>query len=68
MPNTLTQSYVQESSWKPDLFKGKVVFITGGAGSICRVQAEAMVLLGANAAIIGRNVEKLNLQPKKLQV
>ena len=25
MPNTLTQSYVQESSWKPDLFKGKVV-------------------------------------------
>ena len=58
MPNTLTQSYVQESSWKPDLFKGKVVFITGGAGSICRVQAEAMVLLGANAAIIGRNVEK----------
>ncbi|KAK6876208.1 Peroxisomal 2,4-dienoyl-CoA reductase SPS19 [(3E)-enoyl-CoA-producing] [Candida tropicalis] len=66
MPNTLTQSYVQESSWKPDLFKGKVVFITGGAGSICRVQAEAMVLLGANAAIIGRNVEKTESAAKEI--
>ncbi|RCK56109.1 Peroxisomal 2,4-dienoyl-CoA reductase SPS19 [Candida viswanathii] len=66
MPNTLTEAYKQESSWKPDLFKGKVVFITGGAGSICRVQAEAMVLLGANAAIIGRNVEKTESAAKEI--
>lgn len=44
--------------WNKDLFKGKVVFVTGGAGSICRVQTEALVLLGANAAIVGRNQAK----------
>lgn len=47
-----------ESVWKPDLFKGKVVFVTGGAGTICKVQTEAMILLGANAAIVGRNQKK----------
>lgn len=36
----------------------KVVFCTGGAGSICSAQVRALVHLGANAAIIGRNVEK----------
>lgn len=54
----LDQSFVQNSVWKADIFKGKVVFVTGGAGTICRVQTEAMVLLGANAAIVGRNKEK----------
>ena len=58
MPSTLDQSFVTNSVWKPDIFKGKVVFVTGGAGTICRVQAEALILLGANAAIIGRNKEK----------
>lgn len=58
MPNTLDSSYVAQSSFKPDLFKGKVVFVTGGAGTICRVQAEALVLLGADAALIGRNSKK----------
>ncbi|CAH6720465.1 peroxisomal 2,4-dienoyl-CoA reductase Sps19p [(3E)-enoyl-CoA-producing] [[Candida] jaroonii] len=56
--SSLDSSFVKNSSWKPDLFKGKVVFVTGGAGTICRVQTEALVLLGANAAIIGRNQEK----------
>lgn len=56
--STLDKSYVTNGSWKEDLFKGKVVFVTGGAGTICRVQVEAMVLLGANAVILGRNVEK----------
>lgn len=46
------------STWTPELFANKVVFVTGGAGTICRVQTEALVLLGANAAIIGRNPEK----------
>ena len=56
--STLDQSFVEQSVWKPDLFKGKVVFVTGGAGTICRVQTEAMVLLGADADILGRNVAK----------
>lgn len=36
----------------------KVVFCTGGAGTICSAQVRAMVHLGANACIVGRNVEK----------
>ncbi|CUM62514.1 uncharacterized protein PRCAT00000065001 [Priceomyces carsonii] len=54
----LDQKYLENSSWKPNLFKGKTVFVTGGAGSICRAQTEALVLLGANAAIVGRNPSK----------
>ncbi|EGW30726.1 uncharacterized protein SPAPADRAFT_141696 [Spathaspora passalidarum NRRL Y-27907] len=67
MGNTLDQSYVTRSAWKPDIFKGKVVFVTGGAGSICRVQTEAMVLLGANATIIGRNVAKTETTAKEIE-
>jgi peroxisomal 2,4-dienoyl-CoA reductase len=66
MGNTLDQSFLTTSSWKPDLFKGKVVFVTGGAGTICRVQTEALVLLGANAAILGRNVEKTEAAAREI--
>lgn len=58
MVNTLDASFVKNGLWKPDLFKGKVVFATGGSGTICRVQVEALVLLGAQAAIVGRNEVK----------
>ncbi|KAK6865980.1 sporulation protein SPS19 [Apiospora arundinis] len=44
--------------WKDGIFEGRVVFVTGGAGSICSAQTRALVHLGANACIIGRNVEK----------
>lgn len=63
----LDQSYLKDSVWKADLFKGKVVFVTGGAGTICRVQTEAMVLLGANAAIVGRNKEKTDRVAQDIQ-
>ena len=36
----------------------KVVFCTGGAGTICSAQVRALVHLGANACIVGRNVQK----------
>lgn len=65
--STLDQSFVKNSVWKPDLFKGKVAFVTGGAGTICRVQVEALVLLGANAAIIGRNPEKTEKAAAEIQ-
>lgn len=55
MVNTLDSEYATKGPWKSDLFQGKVVFVTGGGGTICRVQTEAMVLLGARAAIIGRS-------------
>jgi peroxisomal 2,4-dienoyl-CoA reductase len=38
--------------------ENKVVFCTGGSGSICSAQVRALVLLGANACIVGRQVEK----------
>lgn len=44
--------------WKDNLFKDKVIFCTGGNGSICSAQVRALVHLGANACIVGRNVEK----------
>ncbi|CAI4724717.1 AEL_collapsed_G0046310.mRNA.1.CDS.1 [Saccharomyces cerevisiae] len=56
--NTLDGKFVSEGSWRPDLFKGKVAFVTGGAGTICRVQTEALVLLGCKAAIVGRDQER----------
>lgn len=58
MVNTLDKSFVSESSWKPDLFKGKVCLVTGGSGTICRVQVEALALLGCNIVTVGRDVEK----------
>ena len=45
-------------TFRPGLFANKVVFCTGGAGSICSTQVRALVYLGANACIVGRNVEK----------
>jgi peroxisomal 2,4-dienoyl-CoA reductase len=44
----------------------KVVFCTGGAGTICSAQVRALVHLGANACIIGRNVEKTESMAKSI--
>lgn len=35
-----------------------MIFCTGGAGSICSAQVRALVHLGANACIVGRNKDK----------
>lgn len=44
--------------WKENIFSCQVVFCTGGNGTICSAQVRAMVYLGANACIVGRNEEK----------
>ncbi|KAI4162912.1 MAG: hypothetical protein LQ342_003423 [Letrouitia transgressa] len=44
--------------WKDGIFDGKVVFCTGGGGTICSAQVRALVHLGANACIVGRNVKR----------
>ncbi|CAG8950476.1 hypothetical protein HYFRA_00006972 [Hymenoscyphus fraxineus] len=54
----LPRSEYLSSVWREGIFDGKVVFCTGGAGTICSAQVRALVHLGANACIIGRNVEK----------
>lgn len=43
-----------------------MVFCTGGAGTICSAQVRALVHLGANACIIGRNVEKTERAAKEM--
>ncbi|KAJ5525952.1 hypothetical protein N7513_005044 [Penicillium frequentans] len=52
--------------WKDGIFANKVVFCTGGAGTICSAQVRALVHLGANACIIGRNVEKTERAAKEM--
>ncbi|KAI0869979.1 hypothetical protein GGS24DRAFT_505240 [Hypoxylon argillaceum] len=54
----IPRSEYLSSVWKDGIFDKRVVFVTGGAGSICSAQTRAMVYLGANACIIGRNIEK----------
>ncbi|KAJ5104799.1 Glucose/ribitol dehydrogenase [Penicillium alfredii] len=54
----LSQVEYMSDVWKDDLFANKVVFCTGGAGTICSAQVRALVHLGANACIVGRNVER----------
>ncbi|PWY72932.1 NAD(P)-binding protein [Aspergillus heteromorphus CBS 117.55] len=51
------EDYVS-NTWKDGLFANKVVFCTGGAGTICSAQVRALVHLGASACIVGRNVDK----------
>ncbi|KAK9484779.1 hypothetical protein V1527DRAFT_469056 [Lipomyces starkeyi] len=52
MPATYSTSVFQ-----PGIFDNRIVFCTGGAGTICRRQVEALVILGANAVIVGRKKE-----------
>lgn len=44
----------------------KVVYCTGGAGTICSAQVRALVHLGANACIVGRNVERTERMAKDI--
>ncbi|KAF2763299.1 NAD(P)-binding protein [Pseudovirgaria hyperparasitica] len=57
--------YVSDT-WRDGIFANKVVFCTGGAGTICSAQVRAMVHLGANACIIGRNPEKTERMAKDI--
>lgn len=52
--------------WKDGIFENRVAFVTGGAGSICSAQTRALVYLGANACIIGRNPEKTEKAAKEI--
>ncbi|KAL3480449.1 hypothetical protein BJX99DRAFT_220260 [Aspergillus californicus] len=62
----LQKSEYLSDTWKDGLFTNKVVFCTGGAGTICSAQVRALVNLGADACIIGRNVEKTETVAKDI--
>jgi NAD(P)-dependent dehydrogenase (short-subunit alcohol dehydrogenase family) len=55
------------SVFRPGLFAGKTVFITGGSSGINLGIAEAFGVAGARVAINGRNVEKLEGAVKSLK-
>ncbi|QRW19801.1 Enoyl-(Acyl carrier protein) reductase [Rhizoctonia solani] len=54
------------STFKDNIFDGKVLFCTGGGSGICRGMVEAMMKHGANAAIVGRKLERLTLTASEL--
>ncbi|KAK5990547.1 Peroxisomal 2,4-dienoyl-CoA reductase SPS19 [Cladobotryum mycophilum] len=55
---SVPESKYMSAVWRDDIFKDRVVFVTGGAGTICSMQTRALVRLGANACILGRSVGK----------
>src|SRR5258708_37682105 len=48
-----------QSVFRPDLFKGQTIIVTGGGSGIGRCTAHELAALGANVAILGRTTEKL---------
>ncbi|KAJ3824871.1 hypothetical protein F5880DRAFT_1611623 [Lentinula raphanica] len=54
------------STFKDNIFSGKVLFCTGGGSGICKGMTRAIMRHGANAAIIGRNIDRLTETSKEL--
>lgn len=52
--------------FRDDIFKGKVLFCTGGGSGICRAMTEAVMRHGANATILGRKLDRLTQAAKEL--
>ncbi len=48
-----------QSIFRPDLFAGQVVIVTGGGSGLGRCAAHELAFLGAQVVIVGRNEEKL---------
>ena len=56
-----------QSVFRPALFEGQVVVITGGGSGIGRCVAHELASLGATVALVGRNKEKLATVQGELQ-
>jgi citronellol/citronellal dehydrogenase len=48
------------SEFRPGLFAGKTVIVTGGGSGIGRCTAHELAALGAHVAIVGRKIDKLD--------
>ena len=48
-----------QSVFRPDLFAGQVILVTGGGSGIGRCTAHELASLGASLVILGRNPDKL---------
>jgi citronellol/citronellal dehydrogenase len=49
------------SVFRPDLFAGQVVIVTGGGSGLGRCNAHELASLGAKVALVGRKLEKLTM-------
>jgi len=52
--------------FKDDIFKGKVLFCTGGGSGICRGMTETVMRHGADAVILGRKIDRLTQTASEL--
>ncbi|KZT24352.1 2,4-dienoyl-CoA reductase [Neolentinus lepideus HHB14362 ss-1] len=52
--------------FKDDIFKGKVLFCTGGGSGICKGMTEAVMRHGADAVIVGRKLDRLMQSAEEL--
>ncbi len=48
-----------DSVFRPGLFAGRVVIVTGGGSGIGRCTAHELATLGAHVALVGRDTDKL---------
>ncbi|KAG8694689.1 hypothetical protein FRC09_009695, partial [Ceratobasidium sp. 395] len=62
----MTEHVPSTSTFKDNIFDGKVLFCTGGGSGICKGMVETMMRHGVNAAIVGRNLERLTSSAKEL--
>lgn len=54
------------SVFRPDLFAGKSIIVTGGGSGIGRCTAHELVALGARVALVGRTIGKLEQVQREL--
>ena len=57
-----------QSVFRPDLFKGQTIIVTGGGSGIGRCTAHELAALGANVVILGRTIEKLSEVQREIEV
>lgn len=49
-----------QSVFRPGLFAGQIIIVTGGGSGLGRCTAHELASLGATVALVGRKIEKLN--------
>ncbi len=54
------------SVFRPGLFAGQVVIVTGGGSGIGRCTAHELVSLGARVALVGRKLDKLQAVQREI--
>ncbi|KAF8587472.1 2,4-dienoyl-CoA reductase [Ramaria rubella] len=54
------------SVFRDGIFNDKVLFCTGGGSGICKEMTEAVLRHGANATIVGRNIQRVTQAAKEL--